>query len=103
MRVALGRGRVGQVGFPVVIAVAVAGTFGLAFPSAKADSQTTAPATAMGDALVTHLHGERFSPLTTVAALPASGGPQRRRRCGSCSAAATSRWPIPGRRSRRRT
>jgi hypothetical protein len=72
MRVALGRGRVGQVGFPVVIALALAGTFGLAFLNAKADSQTTPPATAIGGTLLTHLRGERFSPLTTVTALPAS-------------------------------
>ncbi len=59
-------------GFAAVVALTFVGTFALALVGAKVHEQAPGQATGISEALRAHLRDERFSPLSSVAALPAS-------------------------------
>jgi hypothetical protein len=62
----------GQSGFLVVVALTLVGTFALALAGAKVRAPTPGEQTGISDALRAHLRDERFTPLASVAALPAN-------------------------------
>ena len=62
----------GHPGFTLVVVFTFVGVFALALVGAKVREQTPGQQTTIPEALRAHIRGERFSPLATVAALPAS-------------------------------